>query len=360
MEPASYNPRVTIFSKIPQALHARNKSISRAAWNFIIFGLPPVLLFAVAMIIKAEFFTGKYYLLFTMFLASSWLWLGPLLVYQWENRFAQFIEDLSLRAGKENWTIQNIIRKSKRMDQFRHLFTISFIIIAAASEILGMPVYKELGINEGWTDVVQWLIIIIVIIVGYTAGIGVWGVIKGTYIVYLVRFTNIQWKPFHHDHTGGILFISNFTLFTTIVFSSGAIIVPFWLEITSELAGLEKVLALSWILIFSACVAVSFIIPTYFLSRLALKRKNDYLDSIGGRIETKSEELLHGVPPRPGKDNPKTDDTKLEDLMLLYESVSKVLIYPLGLANMVKLVLSVFAPIFIALLDIGIRSFISN
>lgn len=335
---------LSVFSRIPLGLGARMGG-SPLLWNLFIFGLPVWILFNINFLLRAAKMDGADWLLASVYLASLWIWIAPLLVYAWEQRFRRYREELRERSVIEGWDESIVTEACDRADRWRELFGIGFALLSVAAQIAALPVLDQYLGTHGWSDPVQWSSLVVTGFMCYASGIGLWGVIKGILVTSAVAKSDLDWLPLHPDDLGSYGFIGDFSLYTTALFSVGCLVVPATIEIAAFIDGLGKYVVGSTAGVFSLAVAASFFIPTVSISRLARRKKDGYIRRIGEEVQKRASVIMGQS--RQGDHVA----AEVEALLAYYERVKAATTYPFGVAATAKLGLSIAAPIALFFLE---------
>lgn len=312
------------------------KSVSFSA--FIIFGLPLYLLFITILIIKREVAYSHAILFYSLFIAGFWILLGPLLIVVWELSFVKYLNQISKKVKQINSFKTSKIDTIYFDDRLRYwvcyIFALMFIFVI----FCGIDSAKLLGLNNGLTDPIFWLTLLISIQCGFTAGFGFWGVFKSLYSILIIKkYYKIDFKIFNSDKVGGLGFVYKFILNTTYCFSAGSVIIPFGLQIASN--SNPYVIISSYLLVFlySLSIFVSFFFPCRIISNIIRKNITDKMEEISVFLNENYDK----------KTKPLIFNTNL----ITFQYLEKYVILPLDYNKISQFSFSFLLPIILLLID---------
>lgn len=358
--PADANLKVMFVSRVPEQLKARIGWGSSLWWNFVSFGLPAWLLFNYYFISRFTQMQGDLLFRITLYLAGCCVWVGPLLNHWWEKMFENFYRRVKEKAAAEAWSMDSMESVRTRFDAIRFWFPPVFILTTLAASLISFQALSPYFGITGWHDPFQWILLIMAAVLGYTGGIGLWGVLKSIAIVMRISATSIPWHPFHEDGLGGLQFIGDFSLMTTLLFSVGTLAVPLSVEIMELLHGVARLAVGASPFLFSVGIAASFLVPTVVISRVAGQKKEELLQRIRVHIDRGMNSLFMAT----AGTTPEGPDSRLKAHELitaevgLYDRIQNTAIYPFGAMAVVKLALSVIAPVLLFLLELFGQSYL--
>ena len=312
---------------------------SHSLSSFILFGLPFYILFLIMIIIKGKLMIYQPIIFISMIIAGTWLFLGPVLIVNWELSYKKFQEDLRQNIESSDKIKSTVINKIYSNDKFRYIMSVSFSIIICGVVFSGVEVYKKLGLNQGYGDPIFWLSVFLALQIGFTVGFGFWGVFKTIHsIIILKKYHVLCWSVFSSDKHGGLSFLYKFILSTTFGFSAGSVMVPVWLQITISSNSYVNAVSYFLICLYSVSIASSFFVPANSISKIIKQKIKGKLDEISKSLNAK---INH-------------EDDPQEYLMLLetFKYLDKYRLVPLlDIFKVIKFSISFLAPILLVILD---------
>lgn len=351
--------RATLYARVPAYLAARTGFGTEKLWNGIVFGLVPLAVLHYYVLARVAHVEAAVLFHASTYLAGSCVWIGPLLNQRWERDFETFYRELTRRAAHEGWSMAEIERVRRRYDDLLPA-TAAFAVLLVVAAVAGMPVLSAYATLGGWGDPMRWGILLIAAAIGYSGGVGLWGVCKTVAVAGAIARSPLAWSPYHEDGLGGLKFVSEFSLSTTLLFSAGSLAVPLSLEIAWFLDGLPRLLVGSTAFVFSLGVAASFLGPTVQISRLAAQRKTDLLREVRILIDAALAQSFEPAAPgrRAGQTRRQVEAHKLLDARVaFYERLRGTVVYPFGVATLSKLAASILAPVLLFALEIAVKRY---
>jgi len=120
--------------------------------------------------------------------------------------------------------------------------------------------------------------------VGLLTSIGFWGIFTTMKAVHETSNAFEKIKPFYKDRLRGLAPFSNFAINTTLLFATGTLFIPMFVDFASGTYNFIFVLYLL-LAIFISAIILSYFIPIYFVFTSAKKIKGLELEKIGRKYE---------------------------------------------------------------------------
>jgi hypothetical protein len=346
--------RVTFYSRFPEAMARWTGHDKPLLWNLLAIGFPTWLIFNVAFFQRFDQMQASRTLLASFYLASCWLWIGPLLIFLWEREVDRFCCNVTAQSERDAWSLEPFDRLRRQIDRWHLLFPFGFVVPALVGEVVAMPALRDMLNNRGWNDPIQWVSLLLSFFFSFLSGVGLWGILKTVALVSVLRRTQIRWQPFHEDNFGGLQFIGRFCLRTTLFFCVGSITVPAVLQVATFLRFPSSYLVGSLPAVYSVALGISITIPLVAIAALVREQRKAYLAPICAQLSSVlNESVENRVPHRAKGVLPGVADARenLEALLILYDRIRDSRVYPLDVAGVIKASVSVAAPLIIASLE---------
>ena len=201
--------------------------------SIIKFGLPIDVLFAIFLFNRFELISER--ILIGYILAFLWLNIVPYLIYYFDTiSLPNFFKEIKELLPDENIR-KNIAKKyDKIFNKNWYWLSIIWSLFLLISFILASDVYFSKGGLRGYFDIWYILGLATVVYTGILAGIGFWIIIITILAITEVAKYKLNIDPFHPDGLGGLSVIGKFAINTTVLFSTGSLLIPLNLQIVRE------------------------------------------------------------------------------------------------------------------------------
>lgn len=291
-------------------------------------------------------------------LAYTWILYGPSLVYYFEVKGLP-----ELRAGLENiiprknihqvdelinWFISNIHEKYKYM-------SIALVTIAFLDAIF-MVDYAKLHFHvKDLFDPFYLTAVSMMLLIVFMSGIGFTAVYYNAELSRRLTKIKVVIDPFHPDEFGGMMAIGRFSIKITLLFSSGAVLLPFLIQASSFLGNMAfyiSILAASLYILF---VALSFFVPTYYFHTIACREKQRYLRMIRKRYMLLFKSMLNHQEKQEHPDNVNTNLSEVLEVFLLGEChriIDEMKVYPFDIDIILQLLGSIALPVILTIFQV--------
>lgn len=232
--------------------------------SILLIGLPNYLILSCYLCYRWHQINASSYELAFLYLAISWIWIGSLLIWYYEERLLNnfFRESRQVIHHKSLRNIYfNVRQKHKKT-----LITLWTLVVLGVYIFVARDYCNERLGMQGFTDPLYVLSILSVGIQALLNGIGFYGCINMTLQVWnIYKSCDLVINPYHLDKKVGLSVYSDLSLKTTAIFSSGTIYLPILLIVANSIN--KNIVWGIYILtvMFSVFISLSFFIPNYFL-----------------------------------------------------------------------------------------------
>ncbi|MHA1672278.1 MAG: hypothetical protein ACTSYI_01495 [Promethearchaeota archaeon] len=280
--------------------------------------------------------TGFYILLILLYIA-------PAVIHQNQENLNNLGENIKSIAN------ENVLLKLEEAKKFYYSQYYLFYLIPYLIVVIGSLYTFEFGIGYIW-----WIFLFGIF--SYIAGIAIQAVLTNIILMKKISKLTLNLSPLNPDSFGGASKISNFLIYTTACFSTGALMIPLVMEgsVSEEIPELFKLIGIAVPFVFSFLVLLSFLVPLLSLTKIITTSKNKILQEYGKKYNKYLSRYL----------NEKNDEIKnnLVRELKVYESLfnltTKLKNYPWDLGVITKLIASVLFPIIMGVIKNQLLSLI--
>ncbi|MFT4975271.1 MAG: hypothetical protein ACI8S6_001158 [Myxococcota bacterium] len=219
------------------------------------------------------------------------------------------MEQLDTRASEEGWSTAEM-HETIRRARGAFIWLPLLCGVALAALVVGFHEASPAGIFA--QPVIAWWA---------GAIFGVVGLVVTVLLTGQVARAGLRWSPFHGDGLGGVRILSNYSLRTAMMFGVGALAVPF-----------------VCVMLYTACLMLSFLLPTFALGSFATREKEQALGDIGRQLSAAQAALEAG----------EVDDVLSNRCMACIElrrEINATVAYPFSPGQILRLGLSAMAPL---------------
>jgi hypothetical protein len=276
----------TIFSRVPTALAGLFGSQSRRGlyiWSFLFFGLPLWAIFHYGFFTTFPLSGPDTILYGTLYIAALWIWIGPLLICWWEQKYTAFLAEVCDRSGRcvaKSPETRRIVSYYKRTAKYWGLL----VGVAGASMFgLYVPQIEPFAVLFGnpWMLVLSF---IVTIMSGAMSGYGVAGAVQTIVLYRNLDRLSLRWDPLRGDEAGGFVFLGEFAVKTSVAFAVGTIILPAVLQVNRYVSNVSVWWAYFVTFSYSALIIGVSAVPIYFAVQAARRDREMCLGSLGERL----------------------------------------------------------------------------
>lgn len=300
-------------------------------------GLAPIyssLIFGASFNVPAIIFSAcqKIPLSFGYFSCLFWLFIGPFLIYN----AGKMADELwpQLKELLEKRKIKDLQAYEKRFESLGYLIigipaTIGVSILVLAPQGVLMSSISPYTVFY----LASWIVLALL------GSIGIWGTLQLVMMIWRVRKYELSLNPYHPDGFGGMGVLANFGIKATVMYSTGALMIPMVYDVATRNDVLHQTFsgAILGSTLFSITVLLSFIGPLVALNRAAVRGRERLLENTGKQCN----ELLESCQ--------RNSETEVGIRMLVaqghYNQLSQMRVYPFDIGILLKLVASIALPI---------------
>lgn len=212
-----------------------------------------------------------------MWLASFWIVASPSLIVAWESQYFTMLNSLLRTAQEDHWNVRSIRRADAVMTRLFWPSTLLTSFGIGAGYFLSSDFFGRYTSTSDWSDVVFWLGLLQVLALGFSFGVGNWGVLKSLAVIWVALDRDFDWNPFNPRQVEGMEQISSFAYWTGILYSLGSVFLPSVYFIMGFLPFASQVVAVvvAGILIFGG--AAVFILPTAWVYQRTQRQRENVL-----------------------------------------------------------------------------------
>lgn len=238
---------------------------------------------------------------FTIAIGLAFIWVlidAPLLV-QGDRLLGRALQTLSEESmSGVSWNMQDQDRALRTFDRLGIIpVPVAGAVVACLALLLSRQALQETLPTVGVLYEVGAFAVIAQ--VGAVSAYGIWGVLKAVRLVIVAsKSKNVPWEPFSMTQLKGVESLGEFSLATAWRFSLGSVFVP--AIVIAALSGLVAPqaipLALGFIVLLTAGGLAAFLVPNFYLAKLAHAQEHHALNAIGEKIQSLQREGEHGKP----------------------------------------------------------------
>lgn len=314
--------------------------------GWLVFGLPIDILMGTFLLLRWAAIPRQFFIPYI--LCVLWLSFGPCLIWYYDCKllpsFFEKLGGLILHGTKTEMEKKYKSLFARKFWIFPIPWTLLFIILAFQNGFV-----LDLAGTQGPEDPWRWLLLLVIIWIGFLLGVGTWGVMVTLMATNHLANQEMVLDPLHPDKHGGIGFVGIYAIGTTLLIASGSFFLPmvFQLGIESNsrllMAGIYGGVG-----IYILVILASFIYPTFRIRTGARKY-----------IESKMEELRGRHNSLTQKQTGKSDDhlflltshLQVAQLRREFDDYKNLKLYPLEVDTLAKLTSSVVLPVLLILLQ---------
>ena len=287
-------------------------------------------------------------LTWAMPIAATWIVLGPLLMFVGEIGFGRTYGEL-IRTSGDNWPFGEIEKWLERCDRWRIPVCALVVAVTGGAYWFGSAwLDRNILIGEKWSAT-WWTGAAVVCQIGWSAGHGIWGVLKSVGFVHAATSVdrNVHepalppWAPFRPEQAPGMESLAFFSLSTALVFSCGSVLAPaiITVALSDSISSTSSALMLAFVVVLTLGSSILFLVPTTRLRALAHLQRVVRLDTLALEIE----ELATRIRAEESPDT--TAMEKCQLLLNLRNAIAAESPHPRNLAIVGRLPMTTFLPV---------------
>jgi hypothetical protein len=262
----------------------------------------------------------------------SWLFIGPFMIY----KAGQIVDELW--PNMVNLLSEIKIKEFQSYEKSFHgrgYLIIGLPLTVVVSALILVPQSLSYPILSMYTlfYLASWIVLALL------GSIGIWGTFQLILLIWNLRECEAKMDPHNSDGFGGLGFLADFGIKATVMYSTGALMIPMVYDIATRNDPFQQILPFAIIgsVFFSLSVLLSFLIQLFALNRVAAKGKNRLLETMGKRCTTlvKAYEKKHTI------------DVGVQILVTqgLFNQIYQMRVYPWDVSIILKLTGSMVLPI---------------
>lgn len=285
---------VTIYSKFVRHIcHLQRGTSSELSWPLavLLITIIPLLIFVIWMASSGTT-APNFHLRVAMWLAGTWIFLGPFLSVAWERRYFKLCCHLDLAPAEEGWNKALIAKVVGTWDKYSMPMSLLTAAVTTLGFLLNLSFFQHhLGVGRTFS-LNFYEGTLVVVYLGYSFGTGIWGAIKALLLARAAIKPGIVWHPFRPGQVASLEEFGSFSYLTGFYLSVGSIFLPGLYIISPALNTAAWIaggtLAGSLVVI----SLLSFLYPTYLIHRLAADQKDVLLQQYSSPLEVLEGQLL--------------------------------------------------------------------
>jgi hypothetical protein len=288
--------------------------------------------------------------MFSWLLVLSWVNIAPYLIWLYDEVVMPEFLDRFSEITAEPDEFSDLGRKYSRIYSRPHIIAAAFwgvaIVLVAWA---GKPVVLE----QGMTGLMPLVYIYAVYIGTVLAGPGFMGPIVTILFIRSASRLTLTIQPLHPDQLGGLSNVGYYSIRTTLLFSSGSLVLPLAFRLT---AGTSRQFAITtFVFIYIVTILGTFFYPTLKINRTAAGIRDEVLNE----IRTEYKQLQREVEiERDPELSSVSQQLKLQHLRKKYEDYKNVRLYPLQVDMIIQLVSSVLLPLVLLFVEVYVINLI--
>ena len=221
---------------------------------------------------------NEFTLYLKLFFGGLWVLYGPLFMFRYDKIYLRFWEGISTIYIKDdlkkqiNYYDNQIIKLSR---------WISIVWCSMITSVLIIdPSYLKIFGIEGWSDPYLYIFILLMIYLIHLTALGFTGsFITIKIILSLIKSDSVRLNEYDSDSVGGFSSFGNFSLSTTILFSTGVLFIPILYDYAIHSGIIVQLLIFSAVILYGISIVLVFIIPVTLAFKKAEKDKDELINS---------------------------------------------------------------------------------
>lgn len=337
----------TVYTRVPRAI-CRRFALTKLGWilvaNFLVLGFPPWLVFYFGFRSSFRFSETTSLLAISFVIASFWIFIGPINICLWENRYFKFVNDLIKHCRYKNdlgskFTITAV--------KYRNSAVYAGLCSAALSLFFFYISYdyvKTLIVFDGKPFVVVATIFVLVS-TGYNIGYGFVGAWQTLIIFWNIDSLKLKWTPFHSDSLGGFGFLGDFALLTSFSFAGGMVLIPATVLVADQIASASVWVIWSALALYSVFIFALFAFPMLQGYAIAKTQRDSVLVKIGTEA-TKLFDRIQLIEEDWWEARASAEINKLEKIYVIERGVKDASPLPFSNEVLIKVIPVIVSPLF--------------
>lgn len=299
------------------------------------FAIPAFIVFIPFILMRWDTLVHNPFTLYLkLFFGGLWALYGPYFMFIYDRKYMKFWDELrSVYHGKD---IEELIRRyDRKIIQTSRVISCIWCILITSVIIIDPSYLRVFGIS-GWADPYLYIFIAFILYLVHLTALGFTGAYITIRIIFnLIRSGDVRINEYDSDAVGGFSCFGNFSLTTTILFSTGVLFIPILYDYAIHSGLIAQLIIFLAVIFYGVAIMLVFIIPV----ALAFKKAEYDKDTMI------TETLLRYRKIRTIEN--KTDKQNLEELNA-YNHLSYLkglTTYPFNFNNLFKITLTALFPI---------------
>lgn len=340
-----FSRKFSLPSVLIRTLFSRSKNTAR--FTSVLFGLPVYAILFFFLMSRHDLVTHDRLTIGLVFLAATWAWIGPVFIWRYEHitttRYWAMCRNV-VKIKSDLYQTRNMVGKTVKSSKGRLFLTAWFLLIVTAF-VYSYDFMRGFGVISK-TDVWWYMQVAGVAVYAYLTGIGFLLVTRTFILIGNFLPLNTKIDPYNPDERGGLGFFGKLLSETSLMFASGALYIPILMKLHIEQFTNHSRVILIIIGLYSAMIALSFVVPIWLIHKKILLEKLRKMTELSNSIAAiKSCTKEWGLEPY-NEYRIRRDE---------YTDVSKIITWPFNLSNAVTVFSSIALPIILTAFQIALQ-----
>ncbi|MHB9286462.1 hypothetical protein ACKVMT_05425 [Halobacteriales archaeon Cl-PHB] len=282
-------------------------------------------------------------------------------VWYWDSRvFPRFIDQMAALATDPDEVKRLGTAYKQRFSHHYWWFTLPWTTLIVGLVALNREYFTTLGVT-GLTDPAFVVYLAFAAWWGLVTGIGFHGAITAIRAIRAVGRLELDIDPLHPDGLGGLSAVGYLAIWTTMLISVGSLTLP--LAFLLGVEGGYSVLVYLAVGLYVVVIAVSFVYPTVYVNRRAQEIREAELERRRTKIRQLQAQAADVAQGDDVVDETATMDEvakrlEIQRLRDEFNEYADVSLYPLSIGIIIRLLSSIFLPIFFILFETVLGQFL--
>jgi hypothetical protein len=309
------------------------------------YGLPVFLILSGFLLSRKDIITHDLLTILLTYVAAIWAWLGPLFIWRYEHIITTEYWAMCRKIvtdKNELYKLRKSLKRSVLLERHGVILILLWCLLIIGTFFASYDFMKGFGIT-GNTDIWWYVQVFGIAIYAFFTGIGFLLIIRTFSLIknFLPLDTSIN--PYHPDQRGGLGFFGRLLSETSLMFTSGTLYVPILMELYMDMYAEISIIVLIIIGIYALMIALSFVVPTWFIHKKLVKEKFNRLRKLSITLEQ-----LQGWLDEEGIER----YWKFTACRDQYHDMSRIITWPFDTQNLITIIASVGLPIVLTALQI--------
>ncbi len=241
------------------------------------FAIPALVIFTPFIINNWNLLIQNEFTLYLkLFFGGLWALYGPFFMFRYDRIYMNFWKGVSTIYIKDDIESQ-IHFYDKQIIKISKLISIVWCSMITSVLIIDPSYLKIFGVI-GWNDPYLYIFILLMIYLIHLTALGFTGsFITIKIILSLIKSNSVKLNEYDSDSVGGFSSFGNFSLSTTILFSTGVLFIPILYDYAIHSGLIVQLLIFSAVILYGLSIFLVFIIPVTLAYRKAEKDKDELI-----------------------------------------------------------------------------------